>query len=119
MFDLENESQGAIPWRISTSIKVTPEHFSPALTVFEKFVTLEMSVKVMIYKTVDLSVEAPAFIVIDRSCLEDCGFDSHCRSGSFLRFNSRPVMYGAVVSLASSGVLGPSTSLEPLDLIVQ
>ena len=33
-----------------------------------------------------------AFIVISRSCLEGCGFDSHCRLGSILRFkfNSRP-----------------------------
>ena len=31
-----------------------------------------------------------------------CGLDSHCRSGSFLRFNSRPIMYGAVGSLVLS-----------------
>ena len=37
-----------------------------------------------------------------RSCSEDCGFDSHCRPGSFLRFNSRPIMYGAVRSLVLS-----------------
>ena len=47
---------------------------------------------------------------------------SHCRPGSFLRFNSRPIMYGAVGSLVLSGVLGSSTwvkfPLEPLDLIV-
>ena len=54
-----------------------------------------------------VSVEAPAFIAIGRSFLKGCGFDSHCRPGSFLRNNSRPVMYGAVGSLASSGVLGP------------
>ena len=46
-------------------------------------------------------------IIIGRSCLEGCGFDSHCRPGSFLRFNSRPIMYGAVGSLASCGGLGP------------
>ena len=39
------------------------------------------------------------FIVIDRSCSESCGFDFDCRPGSFLRFNSRPIMYGAVGSL--------------------
>ena len=64
-----------------------------------------------------VSVEAPAVIAICRSCLEGCG----CH-GSFLRFNSRPLMYGAVGSLASSGVFGPTTwvkfPLEPLDLIV-
>ena len=52
--------------------------------------------------TVAVSVEAPAFIVI---CLKGCGFDSHCRPGSFLRFNSRTVIYGAVSSLASSEVM--------------
>ena len=72
--------------------------------------------------TAAVSVDTPAFIAIGRSCLEGCGFDSHCRSGSFLRFNYRPVIHGAVGSLASSGILGPSTwvhfPLEPLDLIV-
>ena len=62
------------------------------------------------------------FIVIGRSCSEICGFDSPCRPDSFLRFNSRPIMYGAVGSLVSNGVLGPSTwikfPLEPFDLIV-
>ena len=71
---------------------------------------------------VTVSVEAPTFIAIGRSCLDGCGFDSHCRPGSFLRFNSRPVMYGADGSLASSVVLGPSIwvqfPLEPLNLIV-
>ena len=39
-----------------------------------------------------ISVEALVFIVIGRSCSEGYGFDSHCRAGSFLRFNSRPIM---------------------------
>ena len=69
-----------------------------------------------------VSVDAPAFIAIGRSCLEGCGFDSHCRPGSFQRTNSRPVIHGAIGSLASSGILGPLTwvqfQLEPLDLIV-
>ena len=43
-------------------------------------------------------------------------------TGLFLSFNSGPVMLGAVGSLASSGVLGPSTwvhfPLEPLAIIV-
>ena len=56
-----------------------------------------------------VSVEAPAFIVIGRSCLEGCEFDSHCRPYSQLRFNARPVMYGTVGSLASSEILVPST----------
>ena len=56
-----------------------------------------------------VSVEAPDFIVFGRSCSEGCGFDSHCRPGSFLRFNSRPIMYDAVGSLVSSEVLDPST----------
>ena len=56
-----------------------------------------------------VSVEALDFIVIGRSCSEGCGFESHCRPGSFLRFNYRPIMYGAVGSLVSSGVLGLST----------
>ena len=51
---------------------------------------------------VAVSVEALVFIVIGRSCSEGCGFDSHCRSASFLRFNSRPIMYGAVGSLVLS-----------------
>ena len=45
---------------------------------------------------VAVSVEALVFIVIGRSCSEGRGFDSHCRPGSFLSFNSRPIMYGAV-----------------------
>ena len=72
--------------------------------------------------TMAILVEALAIIVIGRSYLQGCGFDSHCRPGSFLRINSWPVMYGAVGSLASSGVLSPSIwvqfPLEPLDLIV-
>ena len=40
----------------------------------------------------DVSVEALVFIVIGRSGSEGCGFDSHHRSGSFLRFHSWPVM---------------------------
>ena len=47
-------------------------------------------------------VEALVFIVIGRSCSEGYGFDFHCRPGSFLRFNSRPIMYGAVGSLVLS-----------------
>ena len=43
-------------------------------------------------------------------------------TGSFMRFNSRSIMYVAVGSLVSSGVMGPSTwdkfALKPLDLIV-
>ena len=38
------------------------------------------------------SVEALVFIVIGCSCSEGCGYDSHCRLGSFLRFNSRSIM---------------------------
>ena len=72
--------------------------------------------------TVAALVEAPTFIAIGRSSLEGCGFDSNCRPGSFLRFYSRPVMYSAVGSLASSGVLVPSTwgsiPARALDLIV-
>ena len=49
-----------------------------------------------------VSVEALVFIVIGGSCSEGCEFDSHCRPGSFLRFNSRPIMYGAVGSLVLS-----------------
>ena len=71
---------------------------------------------------VAVSVDAHVFIVIGRSCSEGCGFDSHCRPASFLSFNSRPIMYGAVDSLVSTGVLGHSTwvkfQLKPLDLIV-
>ena len=68
---------------------------------------------------VAMSVEALVFIVIGRSCSEGCGFDFHCRTG---RFHSRPIMYNAVCSFASSGVLHPSISdqfpLVPLDSIV-
>ena len=46
-----------------------------------------------------VSVEALVFIVIGCSCLEDCVFDSHYRPGSFLRVNSRSIIYGAVGSL--------------------
>ena len=49
-----------------------------------------------------VSVEALVFIVIGRSRSKGCGFDSHCRLGSFLRFHSRPIMYGAVGSLLLS-----------------
>ena len=48
-----------------------------------------------------VSVEA-LVIVIGCSCSEACGFDSHYRPGSFVRFNSRPIMYGAVGSLVLS-----------------
>ena len=51
-----------------------------------------------------VSVEAA---VIGRSCSEGCGFDSRCRLGSFLRLNSRPVMYVTVDSLAWSEILDP------------
>ena len=47
---------------------------------------------------VAVSVEALVSIVIGRSCPEGCEFESHCRPGSFLRFNSRPIMYDAVGS---------------------
>ena len=56
-----------------------------------------------------VSVEALVFIVIGRSCSEGCGFGSHCRPDSFLRFYSRPIMYGVVGSLILSEVLGPSS----------
>ena len=71
--------------------------------------------------TVAVSVEKQAVIAIGRSYLEGCGFDFHCRPGNFLRFNSGPVMYVVVGSLAPSGILGPSTwvqfPLEPFNLI--
>ena len=77
---------------------------------------------ICIQADVVVSVEALVFIVIGRSCSEGCGFDSHYRPGSFLRFNYRPIMYGAVGSLVSSRVLSPSTwvkfPLEHLNLIV-
>ena len=53
-----------------------------------------------------VSVEASAFIAIDRNSREGFEFDSHCRPGSFLRFNSWPVIYDAVGSLASCEVFG-------------
>ena len=66
-----------------------------------------------------VSVEVLVYIVIGRSCSEGCGFDSHHRPGSLLRFNSRPIMYVAVGSSVSIRLLGPSTwvkfPLEPLD----
>ena len=49
-----------------------------------------------------ISVEVLVFIVISRSCSEGCGFDSHCRPGSFLRFNSQPIICGAVGLLVLS-----------------
>ena len=58
---------------------------------------------------VAVSVEALVFIVIGRSRSEGCGFDSHCRPDSFLRFNSRPIMYGVVGSL----VLNLSLTRQP------
>ena len=65
-------------------------------------------------------VEPTAFTVIGRSCLEGYWFDSHCPPGIFLRFNYRPIMFGTVGSLVSSGVFGPSTwvqfSFETLDI---
>ena len=71
---------------------------------------------------VAVSVETLVFIVIGRSCSEGCGFDSHCRPGSFLRFNFRPIMYGAVGSLGIESVFDTTTSvhflLVPLDSIV-
>ena len=48
------------------------------------------------------TVEALVFIVIGRICSKGCGIDSHCRPGSFLRFNSRPIMYVAFGSLVLS-----------------
>ena len=49
-----------------------------------------------------VSVDALVFIFIGRSCSEGYGFDFYCRPGSFLRFNSWPIMYGAVGSLVLS-----------------
>ena len=69
-----------------------------------------------------VSVEALLFIVIGRSCSKGCGLDFHCRPGSFLRFNSRPIMYDVVGSLVFELVLDPTTwvyfLLVPLDSIV-
>ena len=70
-----------------------------------------------------VSVEPLVFIVIGRSCSEGCGFDSHCRPGSFLRFNSRPIMYGAVGSMIYIELVLDTTTwvhflLMPLDSIV-
>ena len=74
------------------------------------------------HNTVAVSVEGLTFIIIGHSWLEGCGFDSHYRPGSFLRFNSLAIMYSTVGSLASSGSIGPLTwvklLLEPLDLMV-
>ena len=56
----------------------------------------------IVQAVVAVLVEALVFIVIGRSCSEGCGFDSHCQPSSFLRFNSRPIMYGAVGSLVLS-----------------
>ena len=72
--------------------------------------------------TVAVSVEVPSFIVIGRSSLEGCGFDSSLPTGQFSRFNTRPVMYDTVGSLASSEILDASTwaqfPLAPLNLTV-
>ena len=43
-------------------------------------------------RLIAVSAEALVFIVIGRSGSEGYEFDSHCRPGSFLRFNSRPMM---------------------------
>ena len=47
------------------------------------------------------SVEAFVFIVIGRKV---CGHDSHCRPGSFLRFNSRPIMSSPYCTTSNKGV---------------
>ena len=108
--------------------KIRPKQFSPAFSASDmltfKFLIFKSQFKVMEYNfryedirlqvpnlqksqvVVAVSVEALAFIV---SCSDGCGFDSHCRPGSFLRFNSRPIMYGAVGSL----ILSWSWSLKP------
>ena len=73
---------------------------------------------------VAVSVEALVFIVIGRSCSEGCGFVSHCRPGSFLRFiNYRPtinVRCGWFTGIEL--VLDPTTWVHflpvPLDSIV-
>ena len=39
-----------------------------------------------------VTVEALLFIVIGQSCSEGCGFDSHYRPSSFLRFNFQPIL---------------------------
>ena len=56
----------------------------------------------LIQAVVAVSVEALVFILIGHSCSEGCGFDSHCRPDSFLRFHYRPIMYGEVDSLVFS-----------------
>ena len=54
------------------------------------------------WAVVAISVEAPVFIVIGHSCSGGCGFDSHCRPDSFLRFNFWRIMHGKVGSLVFS-----------------
>ena len=49
-------------------------------------------------------------IVIGRSCLEDGGFDSHCRTGSFLIFNSR------AYNVRRGWFVGIEWGLVPVDL---
>ena len=69
-----------------------------------------------------VSVEVLVFIVIGRSCSEGCGFDSHCRPGSFLRliFSAYNVRRGLFTGIEL--VVDPTTWVHflrvPLDSIV-
>ena len=51
-----------------------------------------------------VSVEALVFIVIGHSCSNGCGFDSYYRPGSFLRFNSLPIISSPYCATWNKGV---------------
>ena len=53
---------------------------------------------------VAVSVVEVVFIVIGRNCSKGCGFDSHYWLGSFLRFNSRPIMSSPYCATWNKGV---------------
>ena len=74
---------------------------------------------ISLFSVMAISVEALDFIVIGRSCSEGFRFDSHYRVESFLRFNSQPIIYGAVGSFVLSWSLNRQPVLPvPLDSIV-
>ena len=106
------ERQACYHYTNLTTQKVNPGHLALRLDCYH-YINL----------TTQEVYSQPLGLVINTLALNQFNHtNSHCRPGSFLRFNSWPIMYDMVGSLVSSGVLGPSTwvnfPLEPFDFIV-
>ena len=98
--DDQYEAQVCGSFRRGEWTQVMAKHVGIVLKWSRNALPSDFNVYSLYRLVVAVSVEVLVFIVIGRSCSEGCRFDSHWRPGSFLRFNSRPIMYDAVGSLA-------------------